>query len=136
MDVRVSSVNALKCVLEGDVSRLMDAFTWAETSQGGDYWQERYCEQVPLSEADKKYLQSLLDGAPETDAAQAQSNVPETGGERLTKMDTLITKLRDAHSSLRYRVTKDAKMQTLTAVIIGEHLALISRIADELEELA
>ena len=90
-------------------------------------------------EADEAYLRSLMDmdaDTPETDAPQAQSDAPETGRERAVDIGKLVADLRAAHNTLRYTITKDAEIRTLTAIIIGEHLAWISRIADELEELA
>lgn len=37
-----------------------EAMTWVNTPQGQDYWEQRYCGGVRLTEEDFKYLRSLL----------------------------------------------------------------------------
>jgi hypothetical protein len=50
-------------VLSGLPAMLDEAFTWAFTQQGQDYWYDRNHSKVELSDADKALLQSWVDAA-------------------------------------------------------------------------
>ncbi len=49
--------------LSGIPAMLDEAFTWALTPQGHDYWRDRYEGKVKLSDDDKALLQSWADAA-------------------------------------------------------------------------
>jgi hypothetical protein len=58
----VRSVNKepLEAVLRGDLDSLKIAFPWIRSPQGSEYWRQRYCGEVPLSDDDKAMLRRWL----------------------------------------------------------------------------
>jgi hypothetical protein len=50
-------------VLSGLPAMLDEAFTWAFTQQGQDYWYDRHHSKIELSDDDKALLQSWVDAA-------------------------------------------------------------------------
>ena len=51
----------VRAVLDGRVSVLESAFIWHATPQGITHWAERQSGRVPLDDADRRYLRSLLE---------------------------------------------------------------------------
>lgn len=138
MSVEIGSRKALERAASGDASALLHAFSWRGTQQGEPYWGARYTGIEPLSEADKEYLQSLLDNASENDAPQAQSEVPETGGERSVAFAVTLEEteqyMRQLHDVLYNAAIGDEGMKTSTAIVIGECLTFLRKMIFQLKK--